>query len=310
MNRAGRDSFVPRRVSDLASRQDGLITTEQLRSLGVDGDQILRWHRTGWLHVRHLNVFSVGHRAWTPRGGRLAAVLAAGDGAALSHVSSAVHRGLLDWTLHSIDVMVPRSGERDRRGIRFHRPRVFGPEDVEEWDGIPCTTVARTLVDLAAAVTPRQLERAVQRAEYLGLLDVKEITDVLRRIKRPRGVRHLRQILGRPRLEGSAAESGLECEYLRLILNAGIEPPVLQVRFSIGAERWARVDFHWPRHRLVVEVDGPHHALPLFAAADLRRDAHLAELGLHVERFTDLDVETAPARVVARTHALTSSRDE
>src|SRR3982074_3037000 len=86
MNRAGRDSFVPRRVSDLASRQDGLITTEQLHLLGVDGDQILRWHRTGWLHVRPLNVFSVGHRASTPRGGRLAAVLAAGDGAALSHV--------------------------------------------------------------------------------------------------------------------------------------------------------------------------------------------------------------------------------
>jgi hypothetical protein len=275
-----------------------------LHAFDVDDDQILRWVRAGWLHRRHETVFSVGHRAWTARARRLAAVFAGGDGAALSHVAAAVHHDLLARTLDDVDVMVRRSG-RSAPGIQWHRPRIFGPEDVEEIDGIRCTTVARTLVDLAGALKPWELERAIQRAEYLGVLDVKEIAAVFARIKRPRGKKHLRRILTDARIDGSALESQLERRYAELIAGPDIEQPQQQVRFRLGPNWRARVDFHWPRHALIVEVDGPHHSLPTFAAADQRRDARLAELGLRVVRFTELDVDGSPTATRARTRALT-----
>jgi hypothetical protein len=105
----------------------------------------------------------------------MAAVLAGGAGAALSHRSAASHLGLLSWSPRLVDVMVPRSGERDRDGIRFHRPKIYEPQDRRVFDGIPCTTVARTLVDLGAVLRLYQLERAVEQAELLKVLDVKAI---------------------------------------------------------------------------------------------------------------------------------------
>jgi very-short-patch-repair endonuclease len=274
----------------------------------LEGRQIKRWTQIGWLHRRHEGVFSVGHRAWTPQARRRAAVLAGGEGAALSHVAAAVHHSLLRWELDEIDVMVRRSGERDREGIRFHRPRVLGLDDVVEVDGILCTTAARTLVDLAGVVKPWHLERAIQRAEFLGLLDLKDVAAVLARIRRPRGVRHLRRLLTADGLAGAALESDLERRYAALICDPRVETPREQVTFRLGPSWRIRVDFHWPRHGLIVEVDGPHHSLPIFAAADARRDARLAEMGLRVQRFTEVDVDGAPDATLATTLALTSSR--
>src|SRR4051794_37761459 len=238
-------SVVPRRVADLATAQDGLASLEQLRALEISDDLIESWLERGWLHIVHEAVYAVGHRALGERGRLRAALLAGGQGAALSHVSAAIHLGLLDWTVVEVDVMVPRNGERDRDGIRFHRPKVFGEVDVDEVDGLVCTTVARTLLDLAAVSKPWQLERAVARAEYLGVLDVKAIAALLARISRPRGVRTLRRLLGRARLEGSGVETRLERAYLDLIVGAGIEPPLLQRAFRLGPERSCRVDFYW-----------------------------------------------------------------
>src|SRR4051794_27076281 len=161
LTRAGRELFVPRRVADLATHQDGLVSTAQLRALGVDDDTILRWVRAGWLHRRHESVFSVGHRVVSPRGRRRAALLAAGDMAALSHRAAGVQLDLGRWSLQTIDVIVHRGGERRRDGICFHRPsHLSWSLDVTEIDGLRCTTPARTLLDLAAVLRPDQLERA------------------------------------------------------------------------------------------------------------------------------------------------------
>jgi hypothetical protein len=100
-------------------------------------------------------------------------------------------------------------------------------------DGIPCTTIARTLVDLAAVLPYWLLETAVERAEYLGLLDLRAIAEVLARISRPRGVRNLRRSLGPVRLDAAVAGSALERRYLGLILDAGIARPVLQAGFEL-----------------------------------------------------------------------------
>jgi hypothetical protein len=239
-------------------------------------------------------------------------VLAGGKGAVLSHASAAAHLGLRPSSASVVDVMVPRSGERARDGIRFHRPKVFGPEDVWELDGIPCTTVARTLVDLGAVLRLHQLERAVEQAELLGLLDVDAIADVLARISRPRGVRNLRRCLGSERLDASLVQSRGEHAFLMLCRDAGLPRPVLQHPIEHAAGRWHKVDFAWPDLRLAIEVDGAEvHGTHTAARRDRRLDREIRDCGWRVERFMRDDVVDTPRVVLdALRHLLTASRDD
>jgi hypothetical protein len=124
-------------------------------------------------------------------------------------------------------------------------------------------------------------------------------------------VRNLRRSLGPGRLDAAIAESELERAYLRLILDAGIERPVLQAPFELTPGEWVRADFFWPRHRLIVETDGPHHLRPLQAAKDARRDGLLVARGLRVRRILHTVVEEAPEEALALTRTLlNASRDE
>jgi hypothetical protein len=296
----------------LASRQHGQVSRADLLTLGLDDSQIWRWVRLGWLSRGPRGVFSVGHVPGTEIARRQAAVLAGGADASLSHLSAAVHRGLLRWRLPVVDVMVPRSGERDRDGIRVHRPRINVPAlDTEVVDGIRCSTVARLLVDVAGVLSYPRFERVAEQAEFLDLLDLEAVARVLVRIKRPRGVRNLRRALGPDRLDAALAGSNLERTYLRLILDAGIERPVLQHPVELTPGEWVHLDCFWPARRLNVEVDGPHHRRPLQARRDARRDELLRARGLTVQRFPDTEIEQAPWKVIERTRALLHpSRDE
>lgn len=304
--------MIPRRVAALASEQDGYVTTADLHRLGAQDGQIHRWVRRGWLLPEHETVFAVGHRPSTPRAQRRAAVLAGGADASLSHLSAAVHRGLLRWRLPVVDVMVPRTGARRRADIRFHRPRIYVPAlDTEIIDGIRCSTVARLLVDVAGVLPYPRFERVAEQAEFLDVLDVQAVARVLSRIKRPRGVRNLRRALGPDRLDAALAGSNLERTYLRLILDAGIERPVLQHAVELTPGEWIYLDCFWPVHRLNVEVDGPHHRRPLQARRDARRDELLRARGLMVHRFADTEIERTPWQVIERTRALLApSRDQ
>jgi hypothetical protein len=272
----------------------------QLRELGVSAVQIARWQATGRLHHVHEGVYAVGHRALPSGGAQFAAVLAGGPGAARSHASAAAHLGLRPSRASVVDVMVPRSGERARDGIRFHRPTIFGRQDVRVSDGIPTTTVARTLVDLAGVVRFEPLEIAVEQAERLGVLDVKAIADVLARISRPRGVRNLRRCLGAERLDGSLTASRLERDFLALCKGAGLPLPLVNQRVEVAPGQWLKVDFLWPAHRLIVETDGwQFHGTRAAARRDRRRDRQLRAAGYRVERFMWDDVRDDPAGVIA-----------
>jgi very-short-patch-repair endonuclease len=284
----------------------------QLLDLGVTTDQVELWSEAGWLLRVHRGVYAVGHRA-LPRGGHfMAAVLAGGDDAALCHASAAAHIGLRQSSAAIIDVMVPRSGERDRDGIRFHRPKIYGPEDRWVFDEIPCTTVARTLVDLGAVLRLHQLERAVERAEMLGLLDVKAIADVLARISRPRGVRNLRRCLGAERLDASLTQSVAERRFLALCRDAGFPRPRLQHAIEHAPGRWHRVDFAWPAGALAIEIDGwTFHGTRTAARRDRRLDREIRAAGWQVERFMRDDLVDTPEIVVAALrHLLATSRDD
>jgi hypothetical protein len=267
---------------------------------------------TGRLHPLHESVYAVGHVALPTGGSLMAAVLAGGEGAVLSHRSAAAHLGLLSWSPRDIDVMVPRSGERDRDGIRFHRPKVYGPQDRWIFEGIPCTTVARTLVDLGSVLKLHQLERSVEQAELLKLLDVKAITDVLARISRPRGVRNLRRCLGAERLDASLVRSNLERRFLRLCVDAGLPRPTLQHPIEHTPGTWHKVDFAWPAIRLAVEVDGGAiHTTRTAARRDRRLDRQIRDAGWRVERFMEDDVVDAPSEILAALRTLLMpSRDD
>jgi predicted transcriptional regulator of viral defense system len=165
-----RDSTTPRdaRLARFAARHHGVVSVGQLRSLGFDRDAIARRVEAGRLHRLHRGVYAVGHTIVPPRGRWLAAVLACGDGAVLSHRTAAAHWGIRPSAAARIDVTVPHtSGVRSTQAIVVHRSR--RPIERVTRDGIPVTTAGRTLADLATALPRRPLEKACEAAEALEL---------------------------------------------------------------------------------------------------------------------------------------------
>src|SRR4051794_38719447 len=161
-----------RRIAALAARQHGVITARQLAALGLAQQTLSDHVREGRLHRLHRGVYAVGHTVLTTRGHWMAAVLAAGPGAALSHASAAALWDLRRSAATVVDVSVPgRAGRMKRRGLRIHRPRTLRPTEVTSPQGIPVTPPARTILDLAATLQPHRLERLLDQAEILELTD-------------------------------------------------------------------------------------------------------------------------------------------
>jgi hypothetical protein len=160
-------------------------------------------------------------------------------------------------------------------------------------DGLPCTTVARTLVDLAGSVPYRVLEGAVRQAQVRGVLDAQAIGEVLLDCPRPRGIRRLRAILEDP-VALQPTRSAEERAALRALLHSGQPWPVVGQKVPQTDEL---VDFHWPSRKLVLEIDGPTHETPVQRARDRRRDARLRQLGWHVVRVPAEQAQEAPHRI-------------
>lgn len=275
-----------RRVAAVAGAQGGCITRAQLRRLGLSDRVIDRWLASGLLLTLHRGVYAVGHlpRAHLTRW--WAAVLACGEDAAASHRTAAAAHGLMR-PHPRVHVTTPT--KRRPPLIAAHRAEVAAVYV----DGLPCTTVARTLVDLAGCVPYRVLEGAVRQAQVRGVLDVGAIGDVLLACPRPRGITRLRTILEDP-VALQPTRSGAERTALRALLAAGHPWPRVGGRVP-GTDEL--VDLHWPDRRLVVEIDGPTHQTPVQRARDRRRDARLRSLGWHVVRVPADRARMAPAQV-------------
>lgn len=215
-------------VAAIATNQHGLITTAQLHQIGVSRTMISRWVRVQRLHRLHEGVYAVGHLALTPTARRFAAVLAVGQGAALARRSAAVHLGLIHERQEgpAIEVTAVAITRRRHPGIRIIRPPSLTGDDLALVEGVPCTTVARTLVDLAGVPRrPWLTDRAVREAEYRDILDRDALAGIIARISRPRGVRQLRAALQVDHRSLADAGSNLERQALRLILDAGLPRP-------------------------------------------------------------------------------------
>jgi hypothetical protein len=267
-------------IGALAERQHGVVDRAQLIDLGI-GSRAIR-HRVdcGRLHVVHRGVYAVGHRALTRAGRWMAAVLAQGLDAVLSHRS-----GARLWRIRSsegvrIDVTVPRS-RRSRAGIQVHHSSLPADEVTVE-NGIPVTTVPRTLFDLAAVVRPQEVERAINEAEFLRLTDPLSLDDLVSRHRGERGTKTLRAILDDRRIGTAITRSELEDRFLAFLDARGLPRPEVNVLVE-GIE----VDCLWRDQGLIVELDGhASHATRTTFESDRVRDRVLAVAGMRTVRVT------------------------
>jgi predicted transcriptional regulator of viral defense system len=179
-------------IADLATRQHGVVSRAQLVAIGVSAQAIGRGMRSGRLHRLHAGVYAVGHRRLTQHGRWAAAVLAGGDGAVLSHRSAAALWQIRPATTRP-EVTLPRM-RRGTAGILYHRS-VIPADEVAVNEGIPVTTVARTLLDLAAVTDRRQVRKAINEAEYRQLWDEVSLVALVARYPYRRGVATARALV-------------------------------------------------------------------------------------------------------------------
>ena len=232
----------------------------------------------------------------------MAAVLAAGTGAVLSHASAAALRGLRPTTRAAVDVTLPDREGGGRPGVTLHRSRRLPDVDRTLCDAIPVTTVARTLLDLAEQISPRQLERAVDEAARLRLLDVSVVESLCARSVGRHGLAPLRGVLAGAR-GPLPVRSELESRFVAVCDGAKLPPPALNAVVE-GYE----VDVHWAQRRVVVELDGfGYHASRMAFERDRVRDAELQLAGYRVLRITARRLEREPDAIVAALRTLLAS---
>jgi very-short-patch-repair endonuclease len=277
-----------------ASRQHGVLSRSQLTQLGLGRGAIDRRIQQGRLHLLHRGVYAVGHRALTQHGRWMAAALAAGPDARLSHHAAAALWQIRPTARTRVDVTVPRALHA-RAGLRHHQA-VLPPDEVTTHLGIRVTTPARTLFDLAAVLPRHQLERALNEADALRLSSPTSLTQLLERHP-ARGVATLRPLLLTAR---RPTRSDLEAAFLHLVDASDLPHPRTNTVID-GKE----VDAAWPEQRLLVEVDSyTFHATRGAFENDRRRDRELTVAGWRVLRITWLDLRERHAEVAAQVTAL------
>ncbi len=235
-----------------------MFDLEQLAELGLSTRSANYRAAAGRLHRIHHRVYSLIPFSLLTREGRwLAAVLACGGGAVLSHESAAALEGLRWYGGAKIEVTVPGRSKRRRDGIRVHRSTTLTQADVTTVNGIPCTTVARTLFDLADSLNRRRLERAFDQAEVSGVLNLQAINDQLRRNPTRAAAGKVRGLLETHYIGRTPTWSQLEEAFLELTRRLGLPDPEVNgwITLDDGLPAiWG--DFVWRAQRVVVETDG------------------------------------------------------
>jgi hypothetical protein len=245
----------------------------------------------GRLHVVAHGVYAVGWPGLTQKRRWMAAVLACGDGAMLSHSSAAALWEIGKEKEGRIDVSVTRRCELRRPGLHVRGRPSLNPDDVTTIDGIPVTAVVQTLIDLAIELPPRRLERTVNEADKRDLIDPEALRSALDDYAGRPGVKILRKVLDKRTFRLS--DSDLEVLFRPIAAAAGLPPPLTKQTVN-GFE----VDFFWPDRGLVVETDGlRYHRTPSTQTRDAQRDRAHTLAGMTPLRFTHYEIKYESARV-------------
>jgi hypothetical protein len=240
-------------LADLAERQQGVIARWQLVEMGFGRGAIRHRLKTGRLHPIHRGVYAVGHRRITLDGRRLAAVLACGDGAVLSHRDAAAAHGIRECNRRLFEVTVPRK-QRPRPAIQLHYARL--PDDeITVVRGIPVTIVPRTLLDLAAVRPRRDVEKAMKEAEVRRLVGPLSLPQLVARHPGHRGAATVRAILGSLTAGEEITKENFVSLLLGLLDRAGLPRPKLNVWVQVG-KRSYECDCVWWEQQVMVELDG------------------------------------------------------
>ncbi|MGK7311832.1 MAG: DUF559 domain-containing protein [Candidatus Longimicrobiales bacterium M2_2A_002] len=284
-------------MQELAAGRHGVVTWSELAERGVARHVLENRLRSGWVRRLHRGVYGVGPAA-RPLEPEMAAVLACGPTAVVSYGSAALRHRLLPARTTTADEVVEvtiRRGNRSHPALRVHRHPDLSAAEVTALEGIPFTTRARTVLDLAAVLGARDLERVVATALRLDPEVLARLLALIERHPRHSGLGLLRTMLDSP---DQLAFTRSEAERVFLELIRGYELPAPRVNTIV---RGLEVDFFWPVHRLIVEIDGfAYHSSPAALDRDHDRDAALRTAGYTVLRFTWRQVTAGRKKTVIR----------
>jgi very-short-patch-repair endonuclease len=279
------------------------VSRHQLRELGYTDQLIKRRILHGRVHRIHRGVYAVGSPRLTLDGRRMAAVLACGEGALLSHRDAGRLHGVLrgagtgDWH-------VTATGLHRVPGVRCHVCRDPDPRDATAIAGIPVTSLERTYLDLAPQLSRGRLLDALEEGQRKDIFDLQRLHDTIARSPGHHGLAALRAAL--PELGDQPPLMRSDNERLLREILRDADLPLAATNVDVAGET---VDAVWHRPRLVVEVDSDYgHSLPQDLAEDDRRDAVLRKAGYHVERIIDTRLRTEPERVAAELRTLLAGR--
>lgn len=285
------------RIGQIAGRQRGRVARWQLLQAGLSSSVINGLRVRGQLLPVHRGLFLVGYRAATELGPETEALLLAGPGASLNGMSAALLWGLLpaESKPNTVDVLLAGGHRRSTPGIRFHRTRLLGPEDVRIHRGLPVVSPAWALLEIAEIVPARALERAFDQGEVHRIVRPAEIDRALERFRGRTGRPAIKRLLAL-RAGTTITRSEAEERFLDLVHRAELPPPEVNARLH-GFE----VDFLWREAKLVVEIDGyQFHGTRRAFEYDRRKDAKLAAAGITVIRFTWGELVREALAVIAR----------
>jgi hypothetical protein len=290
-------------LAELARRQHGVVSIRQLTGpLGYSHSAIDRARSAGRLHRLYRGVYAVGHARLTQQGRCLAAVLASGRGALLSHDSAAWLWGISTKSPVPYAVTTPVR-RKPRPPVLLHYAGNLAAEDRALREGIPVTSVARTFLDVAATSRPRRLQRMIERSEELKLFDLEPVESVLARNQGHHGVGPLRRALTLYK-PAPFNRSGVERRFLELVDEAGLPRPVTGFN-----EQGYELDVYWPEQRFAVELDTYEtHGTREAFERDRLRDEELKLVGIELIRVTGTRLEREPAKVIARLSRLLATR--
>jgi predicted transcriptional regulator of viral defense system len=294
-------------IARICHVQHGLITLEQLEARGLTVQGVHERVVAGRLHRIHQRVYSLMPGVMTERARFLAAVLASGPDAVLSHRSAAYLWGLIDESHAPIDVTAPNRRGRSPPGVAAHRDGSLQPIDKTRVHGVPCTSLARTLLDYAGIAPEWEVRRAVSQAEVLRILDPVAIRSVLRRGRRRRGVARLRLIIDALHPETKRTRSDLERLFLAMCIQAGLPQPEVNVWLDVPGGDPLQADFLWRDARLIVEADSREfHDTASAFEYDRKREQRFQAAAWRVSRCTWNQVERESSRLVGTIRALLS----